>query len=99
MTDHDTQPQTQSTSSEESSVTTKQPTISRRVVREPSDGLVGTAGVGVAYDSGGRDGERFRIEQLWPDGEAEAVYVREEDALELARAISKHYEWEVVGDE
>lgn len=73
----------------------KQPTISRRIVREPQNGNPGKAGVGVAYDSGGRDGERFRIEQLWPDGEAEPIYVHEADALELARTIIEHYEWEV----
>lgn len=79
-----------------SAETTDQPTISRRIVRNPEKGNPGTAGVGVAYDSGGRGGERFRIEQLWPDGRADPVYVHEEDALELARAIMKHYEWEVA---
>lgn len=71
---------------------TEHNTISRRVVRHPSDGK---AGIGIAYDSGGREGERFRIEQLWPDGTAEPVYVREDEVLELVREITKHYEWEV----
>jgi hypothetical protein len=74
---------------------TEQPTISRRIVRSPESGSPGTAGYGVAYDPGARNGERFRIEQLWPEGRAEPIYVREEDALELARAIMKHYEWKV----
>lgn len=74
----------------------EQPTISRRNVRPPEPGSPGTAGVGIAYDSGARDGERFRIEQVWPDGRVEPVYVREDDVLELAREIIAHYEWEIA---
>ena len=48
-------------------------TVSRRVVRPPKSGNPGTAGVAIAYDSGARDGERFRIEQLWPDGTADPI--------------------------
>ena len=79
-----------------SGVEREQPTISRRVVRQPEGGNPGTAGLGIAYDSGAREGERFRIEQLWPDGTAEGIYVHEDDVLELVRAITKHYEWEVA---
>lgn len=77
-------------------MSSEQPTISRRIVREPQNGNPGRAGLGIAYDSGARDGERFRIEQLWPDGTADPVYVDEEDVIELAREILAHYEWEVV---
>jgi len=83
----------------------EKPTISRRIVRAPKHGNPAIAGVGVAYDSGGRHGERFRIEQLWPPmgdeetGRAEPVYVREDDVLELVKAILSHYEWEVADAE
>lgn len=73
------------------------PTISRRIVQHPKQGNPGKAGVGISYDSGAREGERFRIEQLWPDGSAEPVYVPEEMALGLAREIIEHYEFEVAG--
>jgi len=72
--------------------------VSRRIVKSPEHGNPGKAGVAVAYDSGARDGERFRIEQLWPEGRAEPVYVPEDLALELAREIIRHYEWEVADE-
>lgn len=77
------------------------PTISRRTVKAPTEGSRGRAGLGVAYDSGARKGERFRIEQLWAPaegeetGRAEPVYVAEDDVLDLVHAILRHYEWEV----
>jgi hypothetical protein len=84
--------------SEESGTRVSQGTISRRIVKPPANGSPGEAGVGIAYVSDARKGERFRIEQLWPDGSAEPVYVPEDLALELAREIMSHYEFEVVTD-
>lgn len=80
---------------DESQDATHRGTVSRRIVREPERGNPGTAGLAIAYASGERAGERFRIEQIWPNGDVEPVYVHEDDVLELAQEILAHYEWEV----
>lgn len=70
-------------------------TISRRTVKSPEPGSPGQAGLAVSYLSGARAGERFRVEQTWPNGDVEPIYVPEDMALELAREIIAHYEFEV----
>lgn len=63
-------------------------TVMRHVVREPSDG---TAGFGVAHVRNPPPHEtEYRVEQLWPDGRAEPVYVGDsDDALELISALTE----------
>jgi len=60
----------------------------RRIVKEPQDN---TAGVAVAFHpSAGPHQTKFTVEQLWPTGEAEPVYVGDEDdALHLIQALSE----------
>jgi len=84
--------------SEQSGAQTHRGTISRRVVKEPKRGNPGEAGIAISFASGERPGERFRVEQIWPDGTAEPVYVPEDMALQLAREIIEHYEFEVASD-
>jgi hypothetical protein len=48
------------------------------IVEEPTNGQIGTAGVGVRYRPQARDGEQVTVEQLWPDGESEPVYIDNE---------------------
>jgi hypothetical protein len=51
--------------------------IHRWIVREPSDR---TAGLGVAYNpAAGPHETPYTVEQLWPNGEAEPVYVGDRD--------------------
>jgi len=47
------------------------------ILEEPTNGQIGTAGVGVRYRQDARDGEKVTVEQLWPDGGSEPVYVDE----------------------
>ena len=63
-------------------------TIMRKIVREPRDG---TAGFGVAHVRNPPPHEtEYRVEQLWPDGRAEPVYVGGRDeALELISALTE----------
>lgn len=63
-------------------------TIMRHVVSEPRDG---EAGFGVAHVRNPPPNEtEYRVEQLWPDGRAEPVYVGDrDDALQLISALTE----------
>lgn len=63
-------------------------TIMRHVVREPANSV---AGVGVAHVRNPPPNEtEYRVEQLWPSGEAEPVFVGDrDDALELIAALTE----------
>lgn len=57
------------------------------ILEEPTNGQIGTAGVGVRYREQARDGEKVTVEQLWPDGDAEPVYVDEEVLPDLIHEL------------
>jgi len=67
---------------------TDQSDIMRHVVRQPHHG---TAGFGVAHVRNPPPHQtEYRVEQLWPDGRAEPVYVGDrDDALELISALTE----------
>jgi len=64
-------------------------TIMRHMVREP--GSFGDAGLAVSHVRNPPPHEtEYRVEQLWPGGEAEPVYVGDRnDALELIAALTE----------
>lgn len=53
------------------------------VLVEPQEGNPGLAGVGVRYRPNVLPGERVTIEQLWPDGSADSVYIPEDELGDL----------------
>jgi hypothetical protein len=57
------------------------------VIREPESGNPGTAGVGVRTRPDARPGERVTVEQLWPDGDAEPVYIDQDAVSELIHEL------------
>jgi len=63
-------------------------TIARNVVKDPENN---TAGFGIAHVRNPPPHEsEYRIEQLWPDGRAEPVYIGDtEDALRLIEELTK----------
>jgi len=73
---------------EQSTGVTERSTIMRHVVRKPR---AETAGVGVAHVRNPPQNEtEYRVEQLWPDGRADPVYVGDrDDALELISALTE----------
>jgi len=68
------------------------------VVVEPEGGNPGTAGVGVRYRPGDRPDKSVTVEQLWPNGDADPVYIPEEDLGELIFELMDIY-LEVADDE
>ena len=73
---------------ERSSTGSERPTIMRNVIKHP-DGH--SAGIAVAHVENAPPHEtEYRVEQLWPDGKAEPVYIGdEEDALRLVEELTK----------
>jgi hypothetical protein len=61
-------------------------TAQLEIVREPTRGNPGTAGLGVRSRPDAREGERITVEQLWPNGDAEPVYLSEDDTRDLIHA-------------
>jgi hypothetical protein len=57
------------------------------ILKEPTDAQVGVAGLGVRYRQNARDGEEITVEQLWPDGDAEPVYVDAETLPDLIHEL------------
>lgn len=66
-----------------------EPRIMRHMVREPTTN--GSAGVAVSHVRNPPPHEtEYRVDQLWPDGEAEPVYIGDRgDALELIAALTE----------
>jgi len=64
-------------------------TLMRTVVKEPETGS--SAGFGVAYRPNAPPHQtEYAIEQLWPDGTAEPVYIGDrDDALHLIEELTK----------
>lgn len=59
----------------------------RRVIVEHPEG--NSAGLAVRRNQRAREGERVTVEQLWPDGSAEPVYVGEENVMGLIKALAE----------
>ena len=60
----------------------------RRTIKDPEGN---TAGLAVRHDpEAGPHQTEFTVEQLWPDGEAEPIYVGDiDDALHLLQGLSE----------
>lgn len=52
-------------------------------IEEPEPGNPGTAGLGVRVDPDARPDHRVTVEQLWPNGDAEPIYVADDTISEL----------------
>jgi len=68
------------------------------IVDEPTHGNVGVAGLGVRYRPDARSGEVVTIEQLWPEGNAEPVYVDKQSLPDLIHELMQVH-MAVMGDE
>jgi hypothetical protein len=75
-------------SSEQSVDGTERPKVMRNVIQEPSEG---TAGFGIAHIENPPPHQmEYQIEQFWPDGDVETVYIGDsEDALRLIAELTE----------